>query len=255
LARVAAASLAAIGLFAVGLQGTRQIHGWFAYDRAVAISADSVQSPTISGQQALIAYNHRTGPRQLLLFFHGYGADHQALATARRQHFAQSLVDEGWIVAATNASGNDWGSRRSQEDYLALYRAVEAQHEIGEVVMLSESMGAVASLNIAASGDIPGVVRWIGISPVVDLGSAAHVGPLTKVIPQAQVTAVDPSRLAPGLLAAVPKHVFTDEADTVVATSRTRVWAARYGADLRTCDGGHVGKPCYEAALAQLLAE
>lgn len=187
---------------------------------------------------------------------HGYGASHEAVTFGNQHAFTQELIDLGFVVASSDAHGNAWGSEASQADYLALYRHVQDRFEVEDVVIVSESMGGIAGLNIAADGAIPELVGWVGVSPVVDLQAAAESGPLVEPIredvPAGQIESVDPARIES---IPVPVWVVVSTDDTYVPASSGEEFASRVGGKVMYCEGGHVAADCYRSDVVKQLLE
>lgn len=210
-----------------------------------------VRAVDVPGGPAYVVAPRGPGPHPLALYTHGAGAPEKGLLAYRRA-FIQDLVDHGFVVAAAYAGGPAWGDAASQAAYRALYERATADHDVGDVVVVSESMGGVAGLHLVAGGGVP-ARAWVGISPVTNLPATAGVARLRPSIARAlsadDVAALDPMRLD---LDGVRLVVYADPADRVVPTADNG--AALPGAELRPCTGGHVAVGCFRAAeIAALL--
>jgi pimeloyl-ACP methyl ester carboxylesterase len=220
------------------------------------IEADVIEEDEVAGQATYVLANDQPGPRDVVLYMHGYGSSREAVTFHNQHEFTQDLVDDGFVVASSDAHGDAWGSKASQADYLALYRHLEQRFEVEDVVIVSESMGGIAGLNIAADRAIPELVGWVGISPVVDLQAAAESGPLVEPIredvPAGQIEDVDPARLES---IPVPVWVVVSKDDTYVPASSGEMFARRVGGEVVYCDGGHVAADCYRSDVVKQLLE
>jgi hypothetical protein len=217
----------------------------------VAFVDASVRAVEVRGGAAFVVVPDSPGPHPLALYTHGLRAPEDGLLH-HRHAFVQGLVDEGFAVAAAYADGPAWGSSASQAAYRELNELVAAEHEIGDVVVVSESMGGVAGLNLVADGAVP-ALAWVGISPVTNLPAMAAVEALADSIAAAlspdDVKALDPMGLD---LGDVPLVVYVDPDDPVVPTADNG--AALRGAEVRPCTGGHVAAACFRPAeIAALL--
>lgn len=182
---------------------------------------------------------------------HGRDGTAESLATARLRRLTLPLLDAGWVLAASDAHGKAWGSRESQDDYLALHKHVTDLYDVDRTVIVTASMGAVAGLNLVATGAIPNLGGWVGVCPVVDLADAAERGPLRdaigKDVPASQIPDVDPATIPPGRFRGVPMRAVLARGDRVVSADAARDFAERIGAEVLTRRGGHVASSCYRA--------
>lgn len=247
-----AAGLAVVAALIVvaALYGGYRFHTYWTLTRTVPLERVELVTPMIGGQQAYIATPARGGGTTLVLFMHGYGADHQVLTLPRAHDFAQRLVDRGFTVAASDAHNDEWGGPATQADYVALYEHVAASHNISRVVIVSESMGAIAASHLIADDAIPNVVGWVSVSPVLDLEAAASKPPLQNAIgtdlTPAAVTELDPKAIDPDVFD-MPRVAYLGKDDAVVFAEDARPAAARLGIEVRACSGEHVSKDCYRA--------
>ncbi len=205
----------------------------------------------------------RAGPssaaaRPVALWVHGFGADEDDPVSGSGADFAAALLARGWVVAAAAAEGNAWGSAASQDDYRALYRAAAQRYPVGPVVVVSVSMGGVAGLDLASDGTVPGVVGWLGVSPITDLTEARtrFARRIDAAMTPAEVTAVDPSLRPVSDYSGLRMVLYSASDDDRVPTStQAAPFAARVPeVDLRSCTGGHVSADCFhpEDAVAML---
>lgn len=214
--------------------------------RTVPVEAALVETPIIDGAPALILANNEPGPHPLVIFMHGHGGSANTLQLPRVHDFSQTLVDMGVIVAASDASGDAWGSPDAVADYLALHDYISDRWEISHTVLVGESMGAIPAVNIAADQAIPGVTGAVLVSPVVNLGAAAAQGPLVEAIEKdrANVDAVDPMGREN---VPVPVTIHAGPDDSVVRYDDVKAWAAgRPNVRLAECEGNHVDRSCYD---------
>lgn len=242
------AALLVLAVVGVGLlYGGYRYVGW-TQTRVIDLDRAVITNTTIDGEPATIAANDDTGPRPLMLFMHGYGADHTAMQLPRTHDFTQQLIDQGFIVAAADAHNNDWGGPATQAAYVDLYEAVAARYEVSGVVVVSESMGTIAAARLLADGSIPGVKGWVAVSPVLDLKASASKAPLADAIGADIGNDGVAVRDLESLTAAdfdIPAVVYLGDDDNVVFAADVRPAADRLGMAFRSCDGAHVAKDCF----------
>lgn len=223
------------------------------------ITGAQITSARIDGQQVEALAAGRSGPRALLVFAHGVDGDHRTPTENRVVPFTQKLIDDGWVVAASDAGGAAWGSSKSQRDYLDLIGWARQHYRISGVVLLGESMGGVASLDLAASGKVADLRGWVGVSPVTNLPAMTD---FTESIDQALTPAeqrqVDPLALSPDALADVPMSIYASPTDTVAppaveVTPFVQRMAPTVQIAVRSCAGGHVAPGCYDPAAVESL--
>lgn len=132
-------------------------------------------------------------PSPLVIYHGGVGETASASRTdALKQSLIQAILDAGYIVAASNAHGDNWGNDDALADYLELYRFTRLCLDISRTVLLSQSMGGCSGLLTAA--DRPFAIKgWAGIYPVCDLRSIYDLGGLTASIKTAYSIAADGS--------------------------------------------------------------
>lgn len=125
-----------------------------------------------SGQTVRVAlppsYDARV-PAPVVIYCHGNGQSAQSIVGAAAPLAVQkSLLDAGFIVAAHDQHGNNWGSDQAVDDLVATYRYIRDKYALGPVVLLGESMGGLSSQRAIIDRRIP-VVGWAGLYPVCDL--------------------------------------------------------------------------------------
>jgi hypothetical protein len=137
--------------------------------------ATVVNHQTIGGQAATILTAdglNPTLPAPLVIYHHGAGEDQDALLTdALKAGIVSAMLDAGFIVAGSNAHGNNWGNQNSLDDYSALYTYISANFNISAVIHLSQSMGGISGLLCTAAGS-PVPAAWVGIYPACSLSAA-----------------------------------------------------------------------------------
>lgn len=249
----------AVGLLAAALTGSWLFRVWRPES---AVHASLVTSPTIDGQRALVVGNPtRRRPQPLVLVLHGAGGTRRSMVGDRGLPFTQSLADQGYLVASSDAHGTVWGTQRSQQDYRRLYQWVAARYHVGPVVLVSVSMGGIPGLHLLAEHAIPRIAGWVGVSPVTDLEWAAHderlSGSVAGALDETAVRHLDPMRIAAQRFRGVDMTIFAAPDDDVVPDEYARSFAEHVApatrVRLRACTGGHVAASCYSPAAVERL--
>lgn len=106
----------------------------------------------------------------LVIAAHGHGRTAEDwLSGPRQKSVRTALLRGGYSLASSDASDSAWGNPRSVADYVALHAWAQRKAEFSSVALIGESMGGLASLQLASL--LPGVKAWIGIYPVCNLES------------------------------------------------------------------------------------
>ena len=176
---------------------------WAHEHYGVTVTPLTVQQPhqihrgAISGQnyEVLIPANY-SGSAPLVLSVHGAG---QTETAPRLFEIASTVVpallDAGYIVASSAARGNAWGTAESVADYVALHDHVTSTYGISRTVILGQSMGGPASLDLLASGAVDALGGYL-IYPVCNLDAiwAANYGAFRSQITAAYgITGTSPN--------------------------------------------------------------
>lgn len=126
-----------------------------------------------------------SGAAPLVLWFHGSGPDkgneELLLKSPTVEPNVKAFLGAGYIVATSNARGDNWGSPQSQQDYIDLYNYIARTHTITDVYFWATSMGGLDGLYVLRSREIP-VKAFIGMSPVTNLQSVARNDMLGKYV-------------------------------------------------------------------------
>lgn len=80
------------------------------------------------------------------------------------------LTDEGYLLAASDAAGDNWGNQAAQDSYDALRAYLDTNHAPGAYAFWAQSMGGLAALLLAARG-FTGLVGVYGAFPVCSLAN------------------------------------------------------------------------------------
>lgn len=105
-------------------------------------------------------------PKGVILYHHGYTERHDRLLRDPDRPVTEALLKAGFLLAASTAGGDSWGSRRSVEANLRLWeRVARPDLPLGHVGV---SMGCLVALNCAADSRFPSLAV-AGIAPVCDV--------------------------------------------------------------------------------------
>jgi pimeloyl-ACP methyl ester carboxylesterase len=194
---------------------------------------------SVRGQPVQILTPARIPPAPtVLVWFHAKGSGQSATSSPPRRAFFAALVRGGVIVASDRAGGDAWGNAASVADYRALIRFVTARYAPAKIVLAGESMGGLASLQIADDPP-PRVVGWIGISPITNLAWARTVPYFAPGIRAARGRG--PRRLRTGL----PELWFASAGDPTVPPAENPAPGARRV----RCSGPHLDASCRQPGV------
>lgn len=184
----------------------------------------------VPNSNAAIPYN-AANPTGIILYSHGAGEDQTALLSdSLKLACVNALLDAGYILAGTNAHGDNWGNQVSVDDYCGLDEYVRANYNVSNVCIWSQSMGGMDGLLVLAQNKVQGVVGWLGTYPVCNLANLYGLGTYTGSINTAygitgagiqtyahQTRGNDPSLGFGGLaFRNVPMRFYASPSDTVV---------------------------------------
>lgn len=134
-----------------------------------------------------------TPPIPLVVYHHGSGEKEDAIYTDfRKTTIIDALLAAGYAVVGSNASGNNWGNRAGQNDYVQLIRFLKSAIGVSRVVFLSQSMGGFTGLTLASKIQVQ-IKGWAGIYPACNLDAMYALPDYTAAIKTAYATAADGS--------------------------------------------------------------
>ena len=183
-------------------------------------------------------------PRGVVLYHHGYTERHDRLLEAPDRPVTDALLEAGFLLASSSAGGDSWGSRRSVEANLRLWRRLDrADLPLGH---LGISMGCLVALNCAADDRFPS--RAVaGIAPVCDVEA---VRPHRHV----SADAGNPMVLDPWRWEGVSLRFWAADEEAPVSKSQnadafaTRVAPFAAESTVVTCEGSHICASQYQPA-------
>lgn len=134
---------------------------------SAAANADGDRTVTdeVGGQQVRVDLPTTGDAKAVAVWFHGQGGD---VDTRMNEDWLNTLRGHGWAVASSDFHGNAWGNQASVETAADLVSWAEEQAGADVRLLVAGSMGALASLNALADGDVDAAC-WFGTMPVVDL--------------------------------------------------------------------------------------
>lgn len=183
------------------------------------ITADSPGSieGTIDGQRFRIEYDPDVNPIGVAVWFHGQNGD---IDSRLDDPMLRNLVNDGWVVAASEMRGNNWGNHESVEDVTRLVEFAQEKTDARTVLFAAASMGGVASLNSIRFGQVEATCWW-GTMPVVDLDAAAESVPNAREEMSAAFgeTAIEPYNPSSGDLPAARYRILWSPDDITVVAS------------------------------------
>ena len=175
-----------------------------------------------------VPYNS-ANPTKVVLYVHGAGETQAALLDdALKAGCVNALLDAGYILAGSNARGNNWGTQVSADDYVALEKYVRDNYNVAGVCLWGQSMGGLNSLQVLAHGKFP-VLGWLGTYPVVSLSNLYGLGTYAAAINTAhgitgsgiatyanRTRGLDPALFNGFAWKHIPMRVYASAGDTVV---------------------------------------
>lgn len=167
-----------------------------------------------------------------LIYFHGRGEDYRGTTEdSLKAGIIDRVTNDGWLVASSTAGGNLWGNDTSLTAYLALQTYLEANYDTDDIVFFTQSMGGLAGLRAAASGNYPKLRGCFNIYPATDVVNVydTNVGFQSEILTawsaanrSALVTAVatkNPIALSGNAFANLAMKFYASKDDTVVTKS------------------------------------
>jgi pimeloyl-ACP methyl ester carboxylesterase len=208
----------------------------------------------IDGQPTLGLSMKKEDPTGLIIFFHGQD-DNEFSLTRDDDHkkLTDTLVGNAFAVIASEADGNAYGNQESQRIYRRLIKTAISHYKAKHVILLAESMGAVAAVNIlATSPDLP-ILGLAAISPALDFNAAPseYRAKIHQAYPDTSPESTNPMNIPPELLAGKKIRFYVTQQDSTVSTDANALaFRDRFGsaADISiiTCTGGHLDASCIQ---------
>lgn len=131
----------------------------------------SVGAAVTCGRRRFVVYGDPMSdtPKPLVIYHHGSNENAQSIKTDAKNGIIAALKSNGYLIAASDAHGNNWGNQAAIDDYVKLYGFVESSCVSNKVLFLCQSMGGLSGLLSLVDGRIPNVKGWYGIYPCTNL--------------------------------------------------------------------------------------
>lgn len=188
---------------------------------------------TVDGQETLGIAGKDKLIRAVVVYFHDAGDDEFAM-TADEPHakLTSALVNAGFAVVASRASGDAWGNAASQRNYIYVGGTAAQHYRTENVFFLADGMGAIAAANLLAAGPTVRVRGFAAINPVFDLKAVApqYESAVAKMYPDASIHEVNPMALPFNAFKGKSMRFYVSPDDQVVRSdANARAFAARFG--------------------------
>jgi len=188
---------------------------------------------TVDGQETLGIAGKDKLIRAVVIYFHDAGDDEFAM-TADEPHSAMTsaLVNAGFAVVASKASGDAWGNSVSQRNYLYVGGTAAQHYRTENVFFLADGMGAIAAANLLATGPTVRVRGFAAINPVFNLKAVApqYESTVARIYPSASIGSKNPMELPPTAFKFRDMRFYANPDDPVVRSdANARAFAARFG--------------------------
>ena len=210
---------------------------------------------TVDGQQTLGISSKDQAVRGVVIYFHGADGNEFSI-TSDEPHriMTEKLVNAGFAVVASQASGNAFGNPQSQRNYRELANMAILRYRVENVFFLAESMGAVAAINLMVLDGNRRIRGLAAINPAMDLAtSSPPYAPLVakSYADRPTLDLTNPMNLPPDALAGMKIRLYVSDDDEVVpANANARAFQQRFGgaADVSVvgCTGRHGDPSCVQ---------
>ena len=168
------------------------------------------------------------------------------------------LTDDGYIVAASDAAGDNWGNQAAQDAYDALMAYLDTNYAPTAYGFWAQSMGGLSALNMIAGGTT--VAGFYGAFPVCSLSNMFNNNVGATYPPSirtaygiaadgsdysTKTSGYDPLLASASLYARVPMRFVASSSDTTVSKTAnsdamsTHLAASKAERDVITHTGGH----------------
>lgn len=139
----------------------------------VDYSTVTATSPNGEAITVLVPSNYSaTSGANIVLYCHGNNGTNEEMGSrtvAEQAAWIDALIDEGYLLAASNMSGNNWGNDDALADLVDLYSYCVTNYRLKDTLIWSASMGGLPGLLAIDDDRIPRVKGWLGIVPVCNL--------------------------------------------------------------------------------------
>jgi pimeloyl-ACP methyl ester carboxylesterase len=209
---------------------------------------------TVDGQQTLGISKPDSIIRGVVVYFHGPDADEFALtADQERQDMTGALVNAGFAVVSSYASGNAFGNEQVRRNYQELANMATSHYKVENLFFLAESMGTITALNLLSAYDTKRIRGLAAINPATDLqrAPAPYLQYVAESYPDGGAAAgANPMNFPPDTFAGNNIRFYVDSVDgAAIPAANARAFTERFGADsdisIVDC-GGADGASCVQ---------
>jgi len=211
----------------------------------VTAAAESIQE--IPGDNPAVILTPKQESRGIVLYVHGNRQTEREVLSGRNvAPLTAKLLDAGYTVVSSFGAGNAWGNQESVGVYRQIVAHVRSMTDADDLYIMGESMGGLASLQLAAS--VPDVKAWVGFYPVCDARSVMGQEDLREGIESAYPSGVGIETVTPVTMPSVPMAFWHSPDDTRVSkaenTDKCAADARKAGAQVAvTTTTGNHGDP------------
>lgn len=212
---------------------------------------------TTAGGQAIKILIPDNYVSSAVVYHHGAGETAASLTSdTLKQGVVNRLLSDGYLVASSDAAGENWGNQAGLDAYAALQSYLATNYAPTKMAIFSQSMGGCTGLQTFAAG---GYVAWFGIFPVCSLSSmfASNAGTYAGAIRAAfgiasdgsdyasKTSGHDPALLSSAAFSRLPMRFWASASDTVVAKTmntdamKTLVAGSKAESEVVVCSGDH----------------
>ena len=199
-----------------------------------------------------------------VVYHHGVGETAASLTgDSLKAGILTRLLSEGYLVASSDAAGNNWGNQAGLDAYSALQAYLVTNYAPSKTAIFSQSMGGCTGLLTAANG-FAGLCAWFGVYPICSLSAlfASNAGTYAWQIRDAfgiasngsdyaaKTAGFDPLLRSASQFAGLPMRFWASAADSVVVKVSnsdamcTLVQSSKQESDVVVCSGDH-GDPSH----------
>lgn len=165
-----------------------------------------------------------------VVYHHGAGETAASLTSdTLKAGVLARLLSDGYLVASSDAAGENWGNQAGLDAYSALQSHLVTNYAPTKTAIFSQSMGGCTGLLTAAAG-FTGLCAWFGIYPVCSLSNmfGSNAGTYAGAIRTAygiaangsdyasKTSGFDPLLKSASLFGRLPMRFWSSSGDTVV---------------------------------------
>ncbi len=128
--------------------------------KGIAVASCDVATPwetATVGSQACRIFNPaaNVAPTVAIIWGHPHSQNEQLSAGYWGFPYAHLAVQRGWVFAASNLAGDNWGNATAQTAHVALASQIKSTYPtVTKIIHVGASMGGLVGLNVARDGSI-----------------------------------------------------------------------------------------------------